>query len=164
MIYTNIDNINIKVETKNYNKLSDNFKEWIDNNTIHLYKNSTPSEKKTSSILKSLNIRFEPQVFFFDSISKKTYFLDFFLYERNIALEVDGAYHKFNKEYDKDRDRFFKSIGIKTIRIKNEQVSMSIISNAIKGKPKKKNNRELSAIKDLLKEYNRIHGTKHKII
>ena len=34
MIYINIDNINIKVETKNYNKLSDNFKEWIYNNTI----------------------------------------------------------------------------------------------------------------------------------
>ena len=63
MIYINIDNINIKVETKNYNKLSDNFKEWIDNNTIHLYKNSTPSEKKTSSILKSLKIIFGPQVF-----------------------------------------------------------------------------------------------------
>lgn len=163
MIYTNIDNINIKVETKNYNKLSDNFKEWIDNNTIHLYKNSTPSEKKTSSILKSLNIRFEPQVFFFDSISKKTYFLDFFLYERNIALEVDGTYHKFNKEYDKNRDSFFKSIGIKTIRIKNEEVSFEKISSSLKGKKNKKN-KELLAIKELLKEYNKIHGTKHKII
>ena len=164
MIYTNLENLKIKVEVKSYLKLGDNFKEWIDKTTFNLYKNRTKSELKTTQILYKLGYKFATQVFFFDSVSKKTYFLDFLLYERNTALEVDGGYHKLNKEYDKSRDLFFKSIGIKTIRIKNENVSLEEIRSKLKGKGHVGSNKELSAIKVLLSEYNKIHGTKHKII
>ena len=131
MIYTNIDNLNIKVKTSLYTKLGDNFKNWVEENTIKLYIGRTKSENLTSEILKKLNVNFEPQCFFFDSSNNKCYFLDFLLLDKNIALEVDGGYHKLNKEYDKDRDKFFKNIGIKTVRINNKNVSYDTIKNKI---------------------------------
>lgn len=163
MIYTNIDNLNIKVKTSLYTKLGDNFKNWIEKNTIKLYIGRTKSEDLTSEILKKLNVNFEPQCFFFDSSNKKCYFLDFLLLDKNIALEVDGGYHKLNKEYDKDRDRFFKTIGIKTVRINNKDVSYDTIKNKILNIKHKSfdNNKQIKdamKINDLIKRYN----TKYK--
>lgn len=161
MIYTNIENIKIKKEVKSYLKLSDNFKYWIDNTTFNLYTKRTKSELKTSEILNKLNIRFEPQVFFFDSLSKKTYFVDFFLYDKNIVLEVDGGYHKLNKEYDKERDKFFFNIGIKTIRIKNEKVSYNEILSRLKLNNK---NKDIKFIFSQIEKYNKKYGSKYKLI
>lgn len=160
MIYTNIDNLNIKVKTSLYTKLGDNFKNWIEENTIKLYVGRTKSEDLTSEILKKLNVNFEPQCFFFDSNNNKCYFLDFLLLDKNIALEVDGGYHKLNKEYDKNRDLFFKNIGIKTIRIKNKDISYDEIKNKIFNiKHKRSNNdkqiKDAIKINDLIKKYNK---------
>lgn len=164
MIYTNIEGLKLIVKTSSYKNMGDSFINWIEENTIKLYVGRTLSEDKTSDILKRLEINFEPQCFFFDSISKKCYFLDFLLVDKNIALEVDGGYHKLNKEYDRNRDKFFKSIGIKTIRIKNEEVSYDIIKDRVlkrKFKSVNKNKQALDIIKinNLIRDYNRKYDT-----
>jgi len=150
MIYTNIEQLilpNLKV--KQYTKLGDNFVKWVNENTLKLYTKRTKQEEEASNILHTLKVKFEPQCFFFDSISKKSYFLDFLLIDRGIALEIDGGYHLLNKEYDKERDKFFSSIGIKTIRVKNDKVSYLYIKNILDNTHPKKTKIDKNKIKDL---------------
>jgi very-short-patch-repair endonuclease len=167
MIYTNLDNLKLKVKTASYKRLGNKFYEWIYDTTIKLYTGRTESEKKAALILRKLNITFEPQCFFFDSISKKSYFLDFYLLDKNIALEVDGGYHELNKNYDKERDTFFSSIGIKTIRIKNSDITIANIQSKIfnpdifKDKQREKQRLdELNLIKKLVSAYNKKYYNK----
>lgn len=89
--------------------------------------------------------------------------MDFFLLDKNIALEIDGGYHKINKEYDKNRDIFFKNIGIKTIRINNKDVSYDTIKNKILN-IKHKNSDNNKQIKDATKINNmiKIYNLKYK--
>ncbi len=50
------------------------------------------------------------------------YIIDFYCYERRLAIELDGKVHTRQKENDNYRDEFLKGIGIRTIRIRNEEV------------------------------------------
>ena len=50
------------------------------------------------------------------------YIADFYCPEEKLAIEVDGEYHLQTREYDRERDRFFNSCGIETIRIKNSEI------------------------------------------
>ena len=50
------------------------------------------------------------------------FILDFYCSELNLAIEIDGEYHKDRVGYDKERDEFLKQIGIETIRFTNETV------------------------------------------
>ena len=51
--------------------------------------------------------------------------MDFYIVDKKIDLEIDGYYHLKEKQKIKDKKRsdFLKSIGIKTIRIKNCEVT-----------------------------------------
>ena len=53
------------------------------------------------------------------------YFCDFYLPLYRIAIEIDGIYHNspFQTEKDSERDANFKSIGIRVLRIANEEVN-----------------------------------------
>ena len=50
------------------------------------------------------------------------YILDFYCTEKQLAIEVDGDVHIKQKESDKYRDEFLHSIGIKTLRFKNDEI------------------------------------------
>lgn len=54
------------------------------------------------------------------------YILDFYCFEANLALEVDGEIHLSKKEYDKERTRFLESSGLKVLRFKNEDIETQI--------------------------------------
>ena len=54
------------------------------------------------------------------------YILDFFCFKANLAIEVDGAIHLQQKEYDQERSRFIESTGVKVIRFRNEEIENSI--------------------------------------
>lgn len=58
-------------------------------------------------------------------VSKKTYFLDIYVPKARVAIEVDGGYHSTpeTKADDAIRDKHLLSIGIKTFRILNKDVS-----------------------------------------
>ena len=156
MIYTNIEGLNLKVRTKSYKSLGESFVNWIENTDIKLYTKRNKYEEHASSILDRLNLKFEPQCLFFDSNSEQTYLRDFLLVEKNVALEIDGASHDKKVLEDIKRDMFFKKIGIKTIRIKNKDVSLKNIRSLLLPKDKNINNRkyDLDKIKSLINKYN----------
>lgn len=64
------------------------------------------------------------------------YILDFYCHEKQLAIEIDGKIHNSQKEYDRYRDEFLESIGIQTLRIKNEDVinNMEFVVEIIKVK------------------------------
>lgn len=78
--------------------------------------NPTESEKKARLALKKAKIPFKEQVPF------KYYILDFLIENRLLVLEIDGGYHNERSKKDKKRDDFCKSLGLKVLRIKNENV------------------------------------------
>lgn len=47
---------------------------------------------------------------------------DFYCAEKMLIIEVDGAIHKFQKGYDRQRDLIIKDIGIEILRIDNEEL------------------------------------------
>ena len=53
--------------------------------------------------------------------------LDFFCKEINMAIEIDGDSHRGKETYDANRDEILSSLGIKTIRIRNEDIENNII-------------------------------------
>lgn len=54
---------------------------------------------------------------------KKIYFAGFYLPSYRIVVEVDGVYHNGNEMVSRDaeRDHNFKSIGIRVVRVANEE-------------------------------------------
>jgi leucyl-tRNA synthetase len=50
------------------------------------------------------------------------YIVDFYCFETKLVIEVDGKIHDAQKEEDKKRDEKINSLGIKVLRIKNEEV------------------------------------------
>lgn len=119
-VYTTIDGLklNKNVCLMPYKKLSDNFIEWIDRQTMTLMKNSTKAEKDLAGMLHSEKHEFIQQAFFM--IDGKSYFLDFFFPQFNVAIELNGGIHNKKVSYDLERDLSFQKIGIKTIRITND--------------------------------------------
>lgn len=121
-VYTNSElfKSNDNLEVNSYSNLSDSFVSWIEKTIKSNNEKSTEPEREFKRILESNNAVFEYQTFF--RINNKNYFLDFFLPEINIAIEVNGTSHVKNVDYDFARDKDFESIGIKTIRISNRDV------------------------------------------
>ena len=50
------------------------------------------------------------------------YILDFYCHEKKLAIEVDGSIHKIKSDEDEFRDKYLESIGIKTVRVSNEEI------------------------------------------
>ena len=49
------------------------------------------------------------------------FILDFFCHSHKVVVELDGGIHKLKTEEDKNRDKVLKEMGIKTLRIRNEE-------------------------------------------
>ena len=83
---------------------------------------SSYAEERFMNMCRAFKHSLFRQVFF--RIDGRCYFLDFFLVELNMAIEIDGSYHK-NAEVsqrDKERDSAFLSIGIRTVRFTTDQL------------------------------------------
>jgi very-short-patch-repair endonuclease len=78
-------------------------------------------EKIFIKVLKNNNIDYQHNY----SILKKdlgvnepySYFLDFYISNKNIDLEIDGKQHRYRKEHDKKRDNVLKKNGFNVYRI-----------------------------------------------
>lgn len=97
----------------------------------HLRNNMTESEKLLWSILRmkkfdGFKFRCQHPVY--------RYILDFYCHEKRLAIEIDGKVHDSQKEYDRYRDEFLKSLDIITLRIKDEDVlnNIDFVKNRIK--------------------------------
>lgn len=85
-----------------------------------LKRQATLPENMSSHMLEHFDEKPIRQAYF--RIRKRSYFLDFFFPSRMLAIEIDGSVHRTQKEYDRRRDADFRSIGIRTIRVKNKDV------------------------------------------
>jgi len=54
------------------------------------------------------------------------YILDFYCFEANLAIEIDGEIHLTKKDYDKERTEYLVSSGLQVLRFKNEDVENRI--------------------------------------
>ena len=54
------------------------------------------------------------------------YILDFYCFEKQLVIEVDGLIHLNNIEYDEERTAYLESTGLKVIRFKNEDIEERI--------------------------------------
>jgi len=50
------------------------------------------------------------------------YILDFYCFEANLVIEIDGMIHLSRKNYDLERTNFLESSGLKVIRFKNSDI------------------------------------------
>lgn len=49
--------------------------------------------------------------------------MDFYCAEKKLVIEVDGKIHDFQKPYDRDRDAVLNEMGMRVLRIKNEDLA-----------------------------------------
>lgn len=98
-------------------------REWIETRRYELQFSANKYEHLLGAYLLSHDVKFIHQAPFI--INGKIYFLDFFIPSLRTAIEVDGISHSLynNSDKDRNRDKDFKTIGIKTIRISNDEVS-----------------------------------------
>lgn len=87
-----------------------------------LRKKPTPQEYKLWFHLKGKGLR----VKFRRQHGIGPYIADFYCKEKNLVIEIDGAQHKDNKEYDKDRSDYFNALGIKVIRFWNDEIDQNL--------------------------------------
>ncbi len=88
-----------------------------------LRNNMTVSEKKLWSVLRMKQVsgyKFRCQHPLY------RYILDIYCHEKLLAIEIDRKTHDSQKEYDRYWDEFLISIGIDTLRIKDEDVLNNI--------------------------------------
>jgi very-short-patch-repair endonuclease len=78
-------------------------------------RNPTPSEQKFYEILRGVYPGSESgsQAIF------GWYILDFVVYRKGVAIELDGSSHRGRTEYDQRRDAWIESCGLKVLRFPN---------------------------------------------
>lgn len=59
-------------------------------------------------------------------VSIGPYITDFYCSKKLLVIELDGAQHLENKEYDKEREEYFSNLGITTVRFWNNEVNTNI--------------------------------------
>jgi very-short-patch-repair endonuclease len=55
-----------------------------------------------------------------------SYIADFYCYQKNLVIEIDGAQHLDTASYDEERRIYFETLGIKTIRFGNNEINTNI--------------------------------------
>lgn len=88
-----------------------------------LRKNQTSPEKILWSRIKKKQLS---ELHFRRQHPYNIYILDFYCFEANLAIEIDGKIHLNKRAYDKERTRFLESSGLTVLRFKNEDVETRI--------------------------------------
>lgn len=93
-----------------------------------LRKDQTPEEEELWEHLRKRRLkgyRFLRQkpLIYNESGNKKYFFIaDFYCAEKKVVVELDGKYHDFRKYEDYNRDLVLKELGLKVVRVKNEEL------------------------------------------
>jgi very-short-patch-repair endonuclease len=67
-------------------------------------------------------LRQHPVVYKADYRGLNYFIADFYCHEKKTVIELDGPIHETTIEYDKFRDEELKKLGLKTLRLKNEDL------------------------------------------
>jgi len=54
------------------------------------------------------------------------YFADFYCHQHELIVELDGAIHELQKEYDADREEYLVALGFRIVRFTNEEISRNL--------------------------------------
>ena len=115
-------------DLRNIGKERQSWRERIRSHVRSLRRNQTESEKALWLILRNRSfhgkkfLRQHPIVYSFHK--RPLYFIaDFYCAEYKLVLELDGAIHESQIEYDNQRDWVMRQKGLKVLRIKNEEVN-----------------------------------------
>lgn len=86
-----------------------------------LRSNQTEAEKKLWELVRGKKVNGSK---FYRQYSIGPYIVDFYCSKSRLAIELDGSGHLESEAitYDKERDAYFKSSGVKTIRFWNDEV------------------------------------------
>ncbi len=87
-----------------------------------LRRNQTPQETILWSRLRSNQTGYKWK----RQVSVGPYIADFYCSKNLLVIEVDGSQHLTNHEYDKDREKYFSDIGVRTLRFWNNEVNTNI--------------------------------------
>ncbi len=88
-----------------------------------LRKEATKEEKIVWEVLRNrkyLNLKFRRQHVV------EGFVVDFFCYELDLAVGIDGKIHEMQKEYDELRQNIIEEKGIKFIRVTNEEIRKDV--------------------------------------
>lgn len=102
--------------------------EQIKQITQKLRKEATPAEVKLWRFLRKKQLEgrkfLRQHAIIYDSIGDEHFFYvpDFYCFQENLAIELDGKIHLFIKAKDIFRDDILKSIGTNVLRFKNEEL------------------------------------------
>lgn len=128
-VYANCDlyEPNGNVNKLSIENLNPRYKKWINKTILELNEKSPIYENDFCDILKYMlknQIRTKCTIITQAAfvIDKKSYFLDVYIPELKIAYEIDGSSHKERNEYDEEKDKRFRYIGINIIRISAKDV------------------------------------------
>jgi very-short-patch-repair endonuclease len=111
----------------------------------HLRKNQTSQEKKLWEKLRNRNLdgykfsRQKPIKYESVNFKNRFFIVDFYCAQFKLIVEVDGTYHDFYKEYDKEREEIISLYGYEIIRILNFDVDQNLESVLSKIRDKIKN-------------------------
>jgi very-short-patch-repair endonuclease len=87
-----------------------------------LRKNQTPQEIILWSKLRNNQTEYKWK----RQVSIGPYVTDFYCWKKLLVIEIDGSQHLDNQEYDKEREKYFLDLGIKTIRFWNNEINTNI--------------------------------------
>ena len=100
----------------------------VKSTTRSLRKNQTESERTFWEIVRNRKLfgkkflRQHPVQLKF--MGKKRFFVgDFYCAEKKIIIEIDGKIHENREDYDNLRDHLINEMGIRVIRIKNDDLA-----------------------------------------
>ncbi len=77
-------------------------------------------------ILWSTLKKYFPQYKFRKQAGIGKFIADFYCTEKKLIIELDGAQHLENAEYDSQREDFMNSLGLTTIRFWNEDIRKNL--------------------------------------
>lgn len=104
-----------------------------------LRKNSTRAEKifwKAVRNRKFMDKKFNRQYpIFYDIRGNESFYIaDFYCHELKLVIEIDGGYHKKQKEYDVLRTEDINDLGLTVIRFTNNEIETDLtkVLNTIK--------------------------------
>ena len=85
---------------------------------------------------KFYNLKFVRQFpFFHDITGKETFFVaDFFCFEKDLIIELDGVIHRYKLKDDSNRTKILKALGLNVIRFRNDEIenNLSVVLGRLK--------------------------------
>ncbi|WP_299579141.1 DUF559 domain-containing protein [uncultured Sunxiuqinia sp.] len=67
-------------------------------------------------------LRQHPIIYQLDNNHPQFFIADFYCASQKLVIEVDGKIHDFQKEDDQHRDAILQGLGMRVLRIKNEEL------------------------------------------